>query len=95
MTATSSTLHHRAATLRALAAAIERTPATSLDQLAGDETWRGPRPLLCHNVLVANLAQLHAAADDLRANAWRLERQARDLDAAAALQLPAIDTRAG
>ena len=94
MTATSSTLHHRAATLRALAAAIERTPATMLEQLAGDDTWRGDRPLLCRNVLVANLAQIHSAADDLRAYAWQLERQARDLDAAA-LQVPALDTRAG
>jgi len=94
MTATSSTLHHRAATLRALATAIERTPATTLQQLAGDDTWRGDRPLLCHNVLVANLAQIHSAADDLRAYAWQLERQARDLDAAA-LQVPALDTGAG
>jgi hypothetical protein len=94
MTATSSTLHHRAATLRALADAIERTPATTLEHLAGDDTWRGERPLLCHNVLVANLAQLHAAADDLRAHAWQLERQARDLDAAA-LQVPPLDMRTG
>lgn len=95
MTATSSSLHHRAATLRALAATIERTPATSLERFAGDETWRGPRPLLCRNVLVANLAQLHGAADDLRGHAWRLERQARDLDAAASFQVPAIVTGSG
>lgn len=95
MTALTSTLHHRAATLRALAATIERTPATTLEQLAGDDTWRGPRPLLCRNILVANLAQLHAAADDLRQHAWRLERQARELEAAAALQLPTLDMRAG
>lgn len=94
MTATSSTLHHRAATLRALASAIERTPATTLEQFAGDDTWRGERPLLCHNVLVANLAQLHSAVDDLRAHAWQLERQARELDAAA-LQAPALDTQGG
>jgi len=94
MTATSSTLHHRAATLRALATAIEHTPATTLEHLAGDDTWRGERPLLCHNVLVANLAQLHSAAEDLRAHAWQLERQARELEAAAA-PLPTIDTQAG
>ena len=94
MTATSSTLHHRAATLRALATAIERTPATTLEHLAGDDTWRGQRPLLCHNVLLANLAQLHSAADDLRAHAWQLERQARDLEAVG-VPLPTFDAQAG
>jgi hypothetical protein len=81
---TSTALRHRAAALRSLASAIEATPAMSLERFAGDDTWRGPRPLLCHNILVANLAQLHAAADDLLSHAWRLERQARELDMAAA-----------
>jgi hypothetical protein len=82
--ATSSRLRTRARALRDLASTIERTPAMSLDQAAGDDTWRGQRPLLCHNVLVANLAQLHGAVDDLRWRAWQLERQANEHDAATA-----------
>ncbi len=81
--ANSSQLRSRARGLRDLASTIERTPAMSLDQTAGDDTWRGQRPLLCHNVLVANLAQLHGAIDDLRWRAWQLERQANELDAVA------------
>jgi hypothetical protein len=87
-------LHHRAATLRALATAIERTPATTLEHAAGDDTWRGERPLLCRNVLIANLAQIHAAADDLRLHAWQLEREARAMDAIA-LNAPDLDSQAG
>jgi hypothetical protein len=86
VTATPTTLRHRAAALRALATTIEQTPAASLDQSAGDDTWRGPRPLLCHNILAANLAQLHSAVDDLRSHAWNLERQAQELERATAAQ---------
>lgn len=57
----------------------------SLDAVAGDDTWRGARPLLCHNVLVSNLVQLHGAVEDLRWTAWQLERRANELDAVARL----------
>ena len=95
MSATPSTLRQRAAALRTLATAIERTPAMSLEHLAGDDTWRGPRPLLCHNVLVANLAQVHAAIEDLRVQAWSLERQAHELEAVEAAGIHPVDTRTG
>ena len=92
--ATSMALRHRAAALRSLASAIEATPAMSLEHFAGDDTWRGPRPLLCRNILIANLAQLHASVDDLRSRAWALERQARELDAVAIAALRAVGSQA-
>ncbi len=95
MSATPSTLRQRAAALRALATTIEGTPAMSLEHLAGDETWRGPRPQLCQSVLIANLAQLHAAVDDLRSQAWHLEREANELERAEAATIQPVETRAG
>ena len=94
-TASSTTLRHRAAALRALATTIEGTPAMSLEQLSGDDTWRGDRPLLCHNVLVANLAQLHASVEDLRAHAWNLDQQAHALEISAAVAGRSLGTQAG
>jgi hypothetical protein len=84
MTATASApqLRDRAAHLRALADAIEAMPAMSLDRYAGDDTWRGPRPLLCSALLAAAQRRLHRAADDLRWSALRLDEQAASLDAA-------------
>ena len=64
----------------------------SLDRDAGADTWLGARPLLCHNVLLANLMQVHGAVDDLRWHAWQLERRANEIDAAARL-LQARDRR--
>ncbi len=93
-TTSSAALRHRAAALHDLASTIERTPAMTLDRFDGDDTWRGPRPLLCHHVLVANLAQLRAAVEDLRSNAARLERQASQLEAAALIELPPLGERA-
>lgn len=83
--AAASTLRHRAGVLRDLARTIEHASVMSLDGAAGDDTWRGPKPLLCHNVLVTNLMQLHAAVDDLRWQAWQLERRANEIDAATRL----------
>ena len=88
-----SILRHRAGVLRELAGTIERTAAMSLDRDAGADTWIGARPLLCHNVLVTNLMQIHGAVDDLRWRAWQLERQADEIDAAGPLhQSPATGT---
>lgn len=55
-----------------------------LERLAGEDTWRGPRPRLCRELLRRNLAQLHRAADDLRWHAYLLEQQAAACDALAA-----------
>ena len=68
-----------------IAEQLDHTPAADVDRLAGDDTWRGRRPALCRFVLRINLAQLHAAADDLRWQALLLEQQADQLDALAAL----------
>lgn len=83
--ANASMLRHRAGVLRELATTIEGASAMSLDRAAGDDTWRGARPLLCHNVLLTNLMQVHGAVDDLRWSAWQLERRANEIDAAARL----------
>ena len=83
--ANASILRHRAGVLRELAGTIERTTAMSLDRDAGTDTWAGARPLLCHNVLLSNLMQVHGAVDDLRWRAWQLERRANEIDAAALL----------
>jgi len=83
--ANASMLRHRAGVLRELAGTIEATEAMSLDRHAGDDTWRGVRPLLCHNVLVTNLMQVHGAVEDLRWSAWQLERRANEIEAAARL----------
>lgn len=83
MTATrSSDLRDRAARLRAFATRIEQLPVLRLDLAAGDDTWRGPRPALCRAMLEVNQHQLHAAADDLRWHALRLDREVDELDAA-------------
>jgi hypothetical protein len=79
--ATASALRHRAGVLRHLALSIEQSSVMSLDVAAGDDTWRGARPMLCHDVLVTNLAQLHGAVDDLRWQAWQFERRANEIDA--------------
>ena len=83
--ANASILRHRAGVLRELALTIERASAMSLDRDAGAETWAGVRPLLCHNVLLTNLLQVHGAVEDLRWNAWQLERRANEIDAAVRL----------
>ena len=58
-----------------------------LDQYAGVDTWSGARPDLCRVTLITNQQQLHAAADDLRGNAYRFEQQARELEAVAQKQI--------
>ncbi len=77
-------LRQRALHLRELACTIESLPVMSLDGHADDDTWRGPRPMLCRSTLGSNQQQLHAAADDLRSHALRFEHHAAELDAIAA-----------
>jgi hypothetical protein len=76
-------LRRRARHLRRLADAIETSPVMRLDRHGDVDTWRGPWPDLCRATLARNQHQLHAAADDLREHAWRLDRQAEELDALA------------
>jgi hypothetical protein len=74
-------LRRRARHLRRLADAIETSPVMRLDRHGDVDTWRGPRPDLCRATLARNQHQLHAAADDLREHAWRMDQQAEELDA--------------
>jgi len=80
-------LRQRARHLRQLADAIEAAPVMHLDQHGGVDTWRGHRPDLCRATLASNQQQLHAAADDLRWQAYRMEQQAEELEAAARTQI--------
>ena len=80
-------LRQRARHLRELANSIESLPVMRLEGHADDDTWRGPRPMLCRATLSSNQQQLHAAADDLRSHALRFERQAAELDAIAAARV--------
>jgi hypothetical protein len=75
-----SVLRQRAATLRELAGSIERTIVTTLDELAGGETWSTPRARLCEAMLARNLHQLHRAADELRDTAFRMQARAGELE---------------
>jgi len=75
-----SVLRLRAANLRHLAAAIERSVVMTLDEVAGDDTWSSPRARLCETMLARNLQQLHQAADDLRDTAFRMLARAGELD---------------
>jgi hypothetical protein len=86
-TARAAELRQRARHLRDLATRIEALPVMSLDRYADVDTWRGPRPALCRATLTVNQHQLHAAADDLRSHAWRLDRQAEELDALTRTQI--------
>ena len=74
-----SVLRHRAAELRAFAAAIEAAAVFTLDRSGDDGESR--RAALCRRMLARNLQQLLRAADDLRETAWRYELRAAHLDA--------------
>lgn len=76
-------LRHRAQHLRELATTIEQTAALRLDADAREDTWRGPRPLLCTNLLATNQRQAHEAIESLRWQAFLFEQQADQLDVAA------------
>jgi hypothetical protein len=80
-------LRQRAQHLRELANSIESLAVMGLEGHAGDDTWRGPRPMLCRSTLGSNQRQLHAAADDLRFHARRFEQHAAELDAVAAARV--------
>jgi len=78
-------LRRRAQRLRHLASRIESSRVMSLERHAGNNTWRGRRPLLCINLLRHNQAQLHAEVDGLRWQAYLFDQQAARLDQAVTL----------
>jgi hypothetical protein len=79
--ASATQLRQRARHLRQLATAIETSPVMRLDRYGDVDTWRGARSELCRLTLERNQHQLHAAAEDLREQAWRFDREADELDA--------------
>ncbi|MBV1894713.1 MAG: hypothetical protein KUG57_11730 [Ilumatobacteraceae bacterium] len=79
-TARAAQLRRRAQHLRTLASEMESTPALSLGQHAGEETWCGSRPELCRSALKANHQRLHASADSLREQAYLFVRHANEIE---------------
>lgn len=77
-TPAASTLRHRAAELRRVAAAIERAAVFDLPDVS--PALRSPRLELCRRVLDTNLQQLLSAAEELRDTAWQYETRANHLD---------------
>lgn len=74
-------LDRRARHLRRLARSIESSPVMHLESLAGEDTWRGPRPSSCVQQLRGHLHHLHEAAEELRWQAYTFERRADALRA--------------
>jgi hypothetical protein len=85
-TAQADELRRRARHLLELATAIEGANAFDLLDAAGDDTWRGGRPLLCRNLLSSNRARAQQAIGDLRWQAWSLQERAHQLDLQALLE---------
>ena len=73
----------RAAELRRLADRLDDSPVLTLHQWAGPETWTSPRVDQCRDQLRVDQSLIRDAADQLRTEAWRLQRRAEDLEAAA------------
>lgn len=82
-------LRLRAAGLRALARRLTSLRVLDLHRLAGVDTWVGPSPEHCADAMRLRRTQLLDAADELVADARRLERRAAELEAAAAPTGPA------
>ncbi|MET0145090.1 MAG: hypothetical protein ABW122_00815 [Ilumatobacteraceae bacterium] len=75
----------RARLLRTMADRLETSPLHTLHQWAGTDTWQSPRADQCRDQLSTDRRSLCSAADDLRVTAASFDRQAQELDEAAAL----------
>ena len=73
----------RANHLRGLAYQMTHTPAMTLQAHATVDTWHGPCADACTNDLATAQRAVHLAIDDLGDRAWRFDRTADDLEAAA------------
>ncbi|MEZ5273419.1 MAG: hypothetical protein R2694_14125 [Ilumatobacteraceae bacterium] len=82
-TSESTHLRRRASELRRFAQTLDTLRVHDLRLRTGPTTWLGPSPSACDADVRAIATGLHAAADELRRTAARLERRAADLDAAA------------
>lgn len=73
----------RATHLRNVAAQLSSTPSMTLHAHAGVDTWYGPRADACVAELAHAQQVARDAVDDLVDRAFRFERLAEELDAAA------------
>ena len=76
-------LRRRAADLRTLADQMQHTPSMTLQTHSTVDTWYGPRAEECNQSLATAQRVVHLAIDDLADSAWRLDRDADELEAAA------------
>lgn len=73
----------RAAHLRTLAHQLTHTPSMFLQSHSTVDTWHGPRAEECNGDLAAAQRDVNVAIDDLTGRAWRFDRTADELEAAA------------
>lgn len=73
----------RAAHLRTLAHQMQHTPSMTLQSHSTVDTWHGPCAQRCNEELAIAQRAVHLAIDDLGDRAWRFDRTADDLEAAA------------
>jgi hypothetical protein len=73
----------RAAHLRTLAYQMGHTPSMTLQSHATVDTWHGPCADECNQKLAIAQRAMHLAIDDLDDTAWRFDRRADELEAAA------------
>ncbi len=76
-------LRRRAAHLRTIAHQLTHSPSMFLQSHSTVDTWQGPRAQECNDELAAAQRAANLAIDDLGDRAWRLERTADDVEAAA------------
>lgn len=80
-------LRRRAIELRRVAAQVDAVGLDEVIHWAGPDTWRGPGADACRAALERDRQRLLHAADELRSEAWRLDRQADTAEALAAMRL--------
>lgn len=72
-------LRERAHRLRSLATAIDNSRALTVHALAAADTWVGPTPQLCHDLLFHARLRLIEQSDELRRRSAALDRRATEL----------------
>jgi hypothetical protein len=72
-------LLERAHRLRTLATAIDNSRALTVHALAAPDTWVGPTPQLCYDLLFRSRQRLMEQRDQLRHQAAAFDRRATEL----------------
>lgn len=72
-------LRERAHRLRSLATAIDNSRALTVHVLAAADTWVGPTPQLCYDLLLQSRLRLGEQRDQLRRQAAAFDRRATEL----------------